>query len=367
MIIQSDSISLNSRRSYEEARTSYTSYSTWDNITGAQSTVTTSETSYYRESGDSTTGESYLEKDNQGDSNPENAMRDLMNRFRSTQNITGTKLQERIKTLDEIQRTSINYLLYLLFGKKIEEPDLSAYNANDGNLTDGNFDSIRRLATGGHYFSSYSYSEKEETQFHAKGTAITADGRELNFNINLTMSRSFTEYASTVIDFGEPNLCDPLVINLGANVASVSDQNFYFDLDADGKKEEISALNSSSGFLALDKNGDGVINDGSELFGTASGNGFADLAAYDSDKNGWIDEADEIFDKLLIWTKDSAGNDKLCAIGKAGVGAIYLGNSETNFSIKTPTNETSAIIRKTGFFFYEDGGCGTLNQLDFAI
>ena len=62
----------------------------------------------------------------------------------------------------------------------------------------------------------------------------------------------------------------------------LSDQTFYFDLDADGKEEEISVLNGS-GYLALDKNGDGVINDGSELFGTKNGDGFADLARYDED------------------------------------------------------------------------------------
>lgn len=45
-------------------------------------------------------------------------------------------------------------------------------------------------------------------------------------------------------------------------------------------------------FLALDKNGDSVINDGKELFGAATGQGFKELAIYDSDKNYWIDEND---------------------------------------------------------------------------
>ncbi|MFQ8776527.1 MAG: hypothetical protein ACLR78_02345 [Roseburia sp.] len=83
------------------------------------------------------------------------------------------------------------------------------------------------------------------------------------------------------MDFGKPRLCDPLVINLDSNIANVSDQKFYFDIDADGSDDSISMLNSGSGYLALDRNGDGIINDGSELFGTQSGNGFADLAAYD--------------------------------------------------------------------------------------
>lgn len=170
------------------------------------------------------------------------------------------------------------------------------------------------------------------------------------------MSRSFYEETSLLVDMGSVRLTDPLVINLDTEAASVSDQKFYFDLDADGHAEQISFLNSGSGFLALDKNGDGVINDGSELFGTASGNGFADLAKYDQDGNGWIDEADEIFDKLLIWQKDENGNDILRGLGAAGVGAIYLGNVNTEFSLNSQTdNKTNAVVRQTGMYLKRTG------------
>ena len=128
--------------------------------------------------------------------------------------------------------------------------------------------------------------EKEDTDFSAGGVVRTADGRTIEFNINVQMSRSFQAYYGEQFQRVERQLVDPLVINLDGNVAEVKDQTFFFDLDADGVEEEISMLGSGSGYLALDKNGDGIINDGSELFGTKSGNGFADLAAYDSDGNG---------------------------------------------------------------------------------
>ncbi len=128
-----------------------------------------------------------------------------------------------------------------------------------------------------------------------------------------------------------------------------------------------SKLGAGSGFLALDKNGDGIINDGSELFGALTGNGFAELAKYDQDGNGWIDEADEIFNKLLIWQKDEQGNDVLRGLGAAGVGAIYLGSANTNFSLNSATdNHTNAVIRQTGMFLYENGESGTMQQVDFA-
>ncbi len=118
--------------------------------------------------------------------------------------------------------------------------------------------------------------------------------------------------------------------------------------------------------LALDKNGDGVINDGSELFGTKSGDGFRDLAAYDSDGNGWIDENDEIWEKLLIWTRDEDGKEICYKLSEKGVGAIYTGNVNTDFSLNGADNAANGRIRRTGLFLYENGMAGTVQHVDVA-
>ncbi len=358
VIIQSDTIRMNSQRSYEERTGASTSLTTWNNADGSYASSYTSYESVYREE-ESDAGTSRQRKDTSPEKNPG----DLLDRFMQSQNIHGLHMRNQIKSLDEIRQQSIDYLLYLLFGKKGEAPDMSltkpASESEPNNYQPGN---------GGHYVSSFYYSEKETTCFDAKGTVVTADGKHYSINLSLEMSRSFVESTSTVIDYGEPQLCDPLVINLSGSAAQVSDQHFYFDIDADGHSESIASLSSGSGYLAYDKNENGTIDDGTELFGTTSGNGFSDLAAYDDDHNGWIDEADEIFSKLLIWTKNSAGKDVLVGLGKAGVGAIYLGCRDTNYSIKHQiTNETEAVIRKTGLFLYENGGTGTLQQLDLAL
>ena len=217
------------------------------------------------------------------------------------------------------------------------------------------------------YVQESYYQEKESTSFSTVGTVRTGDGREINFNINVGMSRSFEERYREQLDLASFTFCDPLVINLDTDAAELTDQTMFFDIDADGSDDSISMLNSGSGYLALDRNGDGIINDGSELFGTQSGNGFADLAAYDKDENGWIDEADEIFQKLRIWTKDENGNDKLLTLSEAGVGAIYLGYENTDFALNNLTdNQTNAQIRKSGVFLYENGNAGTVQQLDLA-
>ena len=216
--------------------------------------------------------------------------------------------------------------------------------------------------------------EQEDTSFSTVGTVRTKDGREINFNVNVNMSRRCEEYYKEQLNVAEFTLHDPLVINLDTDVAEVSDQTFYFDLDADGKEEEISML-KGSGYLALDKNEDGIINDGSELFGTGNGDGFADLARYDEDGNGWIDENDSIWSKLKIWCKDEKGNDVLYKLSDKGVGAICLQNVSTDFTLQgdrtardgtTEANATNGAIRKTGIFLYENGNVGTVQHVDMA-
>lgn len=210
------------------------------------------------------------------------------------------------------------------------------------------------------------HAESELTTFQSTGLVKTADGREISFNVDLSMSRSFMEKIDIFTD--ETYIkTDPLMINLDTDIGTVSDVKFTFDLDSDGRTEEISFAGEGSGFLAVDRNGNGIIDDGSELFGTASGDGFADLAAYDEDGNFWIDENDSIYSQLRVWTKDSEGNDKLIDLKSADVGAIYLGNVSTEFSLKNDANETNGVIQKTGVYLKESGGVGTMNHVDLVL
>ena len=210
-------------------------------------------------------------------------------------------------------------------------------------------------------------SESESTTFASSGMVKTQDGRSIDFNIEVSMSRAFTSQINTLTTQNYIKT-DPLVINLDTDIGSVTDQKFLFDLDSDGDEEEISFAGKGSGFLALDRNGDGRIGDGSELFGTKSGDGFKDLAAFDEDGNGWIDENDSIYSKLKVWTKDEAGNDYLINLKDADVGAIYLDNVDTQFSLKDGNNRLNGEIKKTGIYLHEStGAAGTLNHVDLAV
>jgi hypothetical protein len=180
------------------------------------------------------------------------------------------------------------------------------------------------------------------------------------------LSRSFSTTSLISLSAGNAAI-DPLVVNFDGPSASLPTQKYSFDLDQDGTDENISFVGSGSGFLVLDKNLNGLIDNGGEMFGPSSGSGFIELKAYDEDGNNWIDENDPVFDRLQIWTKDENGNDRLFAIGQAGVGAIYLGAISGRFALKDISNALQGEIRENSIFLRENATVGTIQHVDLSV
>ena len=213
-----------------------------------------------------------------------------------------------------------------------------------------------------------SYTEFEQTQFQASGVVRTADGKEISFSLALSMTRSYHEESDTSIRLGDARKTqDPLVINFNGTAAQLTNQRFKFDLNSDGQSEDINFVTNGSGFLSLDRNGDGKINNGSELFGANTGDGFAELAVLDSERNDWIDENDAAYEMLRVWTKDGSGQDTLSTLKQAKIGAIHLARIATPFDIKDTNNALQGQIRTSGIYLKEDGEAGTIQQIDLTI
>jgi hypothetical protein len=68
-------------------------------------------------------------------------------------------------------------------------------------------------------------------------------------------------------------------------LTALAGSNVYFDLDSDGFAERTGWVSASDGLLVRDNNGNGIIDNGSELFGTSTRNGFEVLRALDSNDN----------------------------------------------------------------------------------
>ncbi|HUW51529.1 MAG TPA: hypothetical protein VMV75_11000 [Sulfuricella sp.] len=208
--------------------------------------------------------------------------------------------------------------------------------------------------------------KSEQTVFSAAGMVKTADGRQISLNLYSRMSRQEASESVSCGTVKVEKLKDPLVVNLDGKGVRLTDDRFAFNLDGNGVMEKIPSLAPGSGFLALDANGNGCVDSGLELFGTQSGNGFADLAAWDDDHNGWIDENDSVFDKLRIWRGGESGQP-LETLAQSGVGAIYLGSAGSEFTLKGMGNELLGKVRDTGVFLREDGTTGMMQQIDLAV
>ncbi|MBS3954428.1 MAG: carboxypeptidase regulatory-like domain-containing protein, partial [Methylomicrobium sp.] len=160
-------------------------------------------------------------------------------------------------------------------------------------------------------------------------------------------SFSTTRYAFTAQTFLESGENDrswdaaitPIVIDLngdGIKTISRADSQGTFDLFGNGQGIHSGWISGDDGFLAIDRNGNGVIEDITELFGGLSqGEGFAKLAEFDSNGDGWVDANDDNFASLLIW-QDKNGNHQsdegeLLSLSDAGIASLSVNFTELPF------------------------------------
>jgi len=191
---------------------------------------------------------------------------------------------------------------------------------------------------------------QEVVSFQAAGTVRTADGTSIRFQFAFALARSELTLEQGTIHPGR----DPLVLDFLNQGGQLSEQTIPFDLYADGSDHPLPVPASGRGYLVIDRNENGRVDDGRELFGPTSGDGFRELARLDHDGNQWIDEADPDFRNLALWRP---GQDPV-PLSQAGIGALFTGN------VQTPWSTAMGQIRTTGLYLGENGLPGTISRLD---
>lgn len=115
-----------------------------------------------------------------------------------------------------------------------------------------------------------------------------------------TIVHRFHQFSPVVFDFENTGM---------VQTTNPIESDVHFDLDGNGVSEQTGWLTGKVGFLALDRNNNGKIDDGTELFGEATAlqsgekasNGYQALTELDSNKDGIIDQQDDVFNKLVVW------------------------------------------------------------------
>ena len=167
----------------------------------------------------------------------------------------------------------------------------------------------------------------------------------------------------------------PIILDLdgtGINTVGLS-AGVHFDHAADGFAERTGWVAQGDGLLVWDRNGNGEIDSGRELFGSetvlgnglGAVNGFAALAELDANGDGVIDASDPLFAELRVWVDANldgrTGEGELLTLEEAGVRAINVAFVDSSY-VDANGNEH----RQVGSFVTTDGETRTATDVWFA-
>ena len=169
----------------------------------------------------------------------------------------------------------------------------------------------------------------------------------------------------------------PLVLDIDGDGVETTSINAgaYFDHDANGFAESTGWVSADDGFLALDRNGDGRISNGTELFGNQTllpdggqaGDGFQALAQWDENGDGRIDTNDAIWSQLRIWRDQNEDGyseaSELYSLNDFGIASLDTGYSDAIAFVDAQGNEH----RQQGAFTRADGTSGAVSDVWFQL
>ena len=163
---------------------------------------------------------------------------------------------------------------------------------------------------------------------------------------------------------------DPLILDLGAPGIDFTglDDGVSFDINADGLPDQMAWTAGEDGILALDVDGNGTIDNGTEIFspdfaGGEHASSLAALASLDGNGDGLIDANDAAYGSLQVW--QDLDHDGVSDAGEL-TGLAALGITGINLGA-TPVDDyiNGQQILSQGIFNYADGSTGSFAEVGF--
>lgn len=170
---------------------------------------------------------------------------------------------------------------------------------------------------------------------------------------------------------------DPLTLDLDGNgietLASNGHKGALFDHSNDGIRTATGWISKDDGLLVYDRNGDGVVNNGGELFGDntflkngeRAANGYQALADLDENGDGKVDAADSAFAKLRVWrdlNQDGISQEgELLTLDEAKVKALNLANQNADRDLGNGNS-----LAEEGTYTDSDGNEKQMGDLNLA-
>lgn len=284
---------------------------------------------------------------------------------------TVTEVAEGLKTANPRLERDLDFLLRLiarddeelerLRAQFRELLDLASAGARGGNFppAEGGDGALVRAASGEGIRAA---AEANEAEPQAQvWTADMATIRELSISVEKVQSR--LEIRSV-----QMKKSDPLVLDLDGNGYDLTEagEGARFDIDADGQLDRTAWVKGGDALLVLDRNGNGRIDDGRELFGDQNGaaNGFLELAKFDRNKDGRIDQRDPVFRALQLY-RDLNGDGAIQAKELASLPEMGIASLDLRFIRQMSEIRGNTLILEASFT-RTDGTTGKIGDFQFG-
>ncbi len=205
-------------------------------------------------------------------------------------------------------------------------------------------------------------------QINQKVAAYFESTFELNIHIEgrIESAAATNQESASVTVEGEVEQSDPLVLDLdgdGVELTTARDGS-TFDITGDSAKEQTAFVTGGDAFLALDKNNNGFIDSGRELFGDQNGakDGFEELSKYDDNNDNQIDSRDAVYGSLRLFADANfdgiSQTSEVKSLRDAGISSIQLNDVEAH------RNLNGGALLSTASYTRTDGSHGTVGDVN---
>ncbi|WP_298043567.1 calcium-binding protein, partial [uncultured Campylobacter sp.] len=205
---------------------------------------------------------------------------------------------------------------------------------------------------------------------------------KMNEELSNKLQNTKKFYIGLAVSILEFFIYDPLALDLNGDgkigISPAPNGGAYFDHNGDGVSHRSSWISKEDGILAYDRNGNGKIDDGSELFGNFTqikdkeGNqrlakdGYEALKEFDSNNDGLIDNKDDNFKDLKIW-QDANSNGisdegELKSLDELGIASLSLNHNEVNEDLGGGNT-----LSLKGSYTKTDGTAHSMGDLNFNV
>ena len=228
------------------------------------------------------------------------------------------------------------------------------------------------------WIDAYESSGSTKLNLTSVGAISTSVDHTIPFTLQLTDGDGDTtttaSFSVHVKDGLTPNLATPVVLDLnhdGVHTTDLTHSTVSFDYNGDGVASKTAWVDTHDGILAIDLNGDGRVNNGSEIVFTQHAAGApTDLAAleqlYDTNHDGKLTAADHDFAQFGVW-QDANGNGvsdpgefkSLAALGIVEIG--LESNHQQSVSV-----DGSVVTYGEAAFTTADGATGEVADIGFG-